>query len=138
MLYALYSPYGTVEWQCDDNSDGIYTQCDIRKVLEDQGVNREYAIITLVVQCIITLCNIFGFIGLWNCIPWMIMLTIIIGVIETVWSLVYFILAKQYYYIFALIIPLLLICFFISIYSTAAQHQKEAKSYNQVQHNEPV
>ena len=138
MVYALYSPFGTVEFQCDENDDGIYEECDVRKVLEDQGITREVAIATLVVQCVITICNIFGFIGLWNCIPWMILLTVIIGLIGTIWSLVYFILAKQYYYIIALIVPLLLICFFISIYNTARTHQKEAKSYQNVQHQEPV
>merc|ERR1719384_734441 len=136
MVYVLYSPSGTVTWPCDKNGDENMDACDAREVLEDWPLIEQAAITGLVVQCIITICNIFGFVGLWNCIPWMIMLTVIIGVIDIIWCLVYYIMAHQYYFIFWLLIPLLLVCFFSSIYNTARFHQSEANHIEILSHSQ--
>eukprot|EP01084_Bolivina_argentea_P294212 506185_1 len=111
-VYVMYSPTGTIIWDCDKNADGIMEKCDPRQMLEDNGYTQAAAVAWLVWQCIITLVNIFGFIGLWNCIPWMILITVLLSIFEIIWTLVVYIYLKAYYYIFWLIIPLLLICFF--------------------------
>eukprot|EP00483_Globobulimina_turgida_P008505 UN08522 len=135
MVFALYSPYDTVPWPwpCDQNNDGMMEECDAREVLQDYGVTRGVAIATLTVQFIICIFNIFGFIGLWQCQACLLLITIFIGIVGTIWYLVYFILAKQYYYIIALLVPCFLICFFVRIYETARIISKNAESYENVQ-----
>eukprot|EP01083_Nonionella_stella_P045755 122716_1 len=80
MVYALHSDYGAVEWDCDSNSDGIMESCDAREVLEDYGITKGASIAYLVLQFIIIILNILGFVGLWQCIPWMILIIIIMAV----------------------------------------------------------
>merc|ERR1712228_663482 len=97
VMYIIEAPYNTLEWSCPDDTSKT---CDPRVILEDAGINQGAAIAALVIQCIVIILNVLGFVGLWNCISWMLMIIAIVGFVNLVWCLVYWILAVQYWYIF--------------------------------------
>ena len=140
-VYAVYSPYGSIKWPCDEGHDGDTEYCDLREILEtrydgDSAKATGITVFWLVIQIIITLINFGGFIGLWNCIPWMILLTIFIALLGIVFACIGMILSQQYYWLFILIIPIFLICYFINIWQTAKKHTQRAKGYQNVQYED--
>merc|ERR1712190_655307 len=107
--------------------NGVVTKCDARELLEDAGITEGAAITAVVFQCFVVIFNVLGFIGLWNCIPWMIGITVITCFANLVWCMVYWIMSYQYWYLFWIIWPLALCCFFTNIYNSAMYHVNEAR-----------
>ena len=143
VVFAAYSPYNTLTWPCYSDMNGGTEYCDLREIIEenwngDQQKARLISVSWLIIQVILTICNALGFIGLWNCIPWMILLNIFIATLGTVCALIGCVITTQYDFIILLVIPAVLICFFVQIWNTAKKHKVQAINYQNADLNKVV
>lgn len=60
----MYEPFGTFEGQCYVGDQVDPEDCDFKQVLLDNGYTKEVAVFILVVQCIVFLINLMGYVGL--------------------------------------------------------------------------
>merc|ERR1719464_1497922 len=132
---AMYSPLGTFPVQCYEHD--VWTECDLKVVLEDYGYTGGVAIVILLINIAAFLINLLAFCGLHNATPWMLLLLVGIGWVSIIVNFIHMMMARQYEYIVFLIIPLALVAFYTYIWREARYHRhKEAQSRRQRSENQ--
>merc|ERR1712083_78467 len=136
---VMYEPSGTFMGECyvDDGSHDTY-ECDFKTVLQDAGYTKAVAVIILVIQLIVFFINLMGYVGLHKCNPCLLFVLVLVGVGGIIANLVNFIMTEKYEYIAALIIPLVVVSFYVWIWNTARDHKKKERRGGNRYEQEPL
>ena len=115
-LKVLIDPYGTHEI-CYYPADGEPEECvDERQFYEDAGLTKTFLIVEIVFLVLYVLVTIMTFHALQKCIPWIFFLLWLFINVQIIFILIHTILTGIYWGIFALLIPMLLSCYFWMLY----------------------
>jgi len=115
-IKVLNDPYKTHEI-CYDPGDGAPEECyDERQFYEDAGLTIPFLAIEIAFLSIYTIIAIMSFHALQKCIPWIFMALWLCINVQIIFILIHSILTGLYWGIFALLIPMMLSCYFWMLY----------------------
>jgi len=124
-LKVLTDPYGTHEiCYYPTNDDGSKECVDEREFYESAGLTVGFLGCEIAFLCIYVILVIMTFHALQKCIPWIFMALWIAINVQIIFILVHTVFTGIYWGIFALLIPMMLSCYFWMLYQLAKYFQK--------------